>query len=507
MQTPPVDPQTPFTPQVTRPLKPPMPESSPTLVSSPLHAAADPPVATPQFFSPPRTVSFTAASADDDTAFFEHLLEDSDEDEVTSSLMSSAAKGPAAPHPQLVSAPAAFGQGSVPGGSMQSFASPPRVPTGPPPFVPPQVQVSEQPSLVSPGPIPFGPVSPPEALQYTQHGGCLRSRNTGQVKLRVCRGRMPSQARRGRSVRGSNWWRVAWRGLLLPEISPRRALRSQTPSCRLQPPPARTTPLGRTALNWNFPTPRGEEDVDFFAASTSPGAQEQQAPLPSFPAVDWQQPSAQPGGHLPSAWPHEPAPPPPVATHSFPPDDDVSFFNQETPKGSQAPTPQAPNPFSNGPFSDARPYEPAPPNTATGPPVSTWTYPVPSQGGGASFFEPAAAIQPAASTLPIPSQPHAPNHMGSVQGPPFAPPSATPGAAPGPAQGEAWAAYHAPPGPVNVPHAAPGVLGTPASGSNASPGTSDAQQSAPAACARRAGRVPRAFRGVSRAAPESTQAV
>ncbi|GAQ78521.1 hypothetical protein KFL_000140410 [Klebsormidium nitens] len=461
MQTPSIAPEPALTPQTASLPNPPKPETSETLGPSP-------PPAVPQFFSPPR-VSLSVASADDDTAFFEQLLEDSDEDEVTSSAMSSLPLGQGVARPQLGGASAGPPpeQGST---AMHSFSTPPRAPHA---VSLPQVHVTEHPPAVSPGPIPFGPVSPPELAHFTQHGQGLgqdygsadgepKAEGHSIEKAAGAFGSGIQLGETGAAVESS----ATGPAPVPPQIG-------IAPPQIAMPPPMQTSP-GQNAGSWNFPTPRGEEDVDFFASATPSGVQPQQeqqgvpsSPLPSFPSVDWQQPSSQAGGHFPSAWPHEAHPPnaggvqpafqpgghfpnawpqEPVRPQPFgaafsPQEDDVSFFNQDTPKDSQAKAIHPPPPFSNGPFSDAQPQPIAPAHFPTRPQetVSMPSFGFPSPGGdeGALFFEQAAATPPAISTPPPHFLSQPPLQSPSPDLPTLAPPSHIPGPVPSSFQGPA----------------------------------------------------------------------
>lgn len=446
MQTPSVAPETALTPQTASLPEPPKPEIPQTLAPSP-------PPAVPQFFSPPR-VSLSVASADDDTAFFEQLLEDSDEDEVTSSAMSSLPLGMGA----LGGAPAVSLQAQGPA-AMPSFSTPPRAPDA---FPRPQVQVTEHPPAVSPGPIPFGPVSPPEPARFTQHGQTL-GQGYGVVGvehkaeghgIESVAGPFGLGVQLGQnSIAGKSDESSAIGG---PPDTPQNGTTFGIAPPQIAMPPDVQTSPGQNVAPWTFPTPRGEEDVDFFASTTPPGLQsqpEQQSPppspLPSFPAVDWQQPSAQPGGHFPGAWPHEFHPPegvhpdsqlggqnsnpwPQEPIHSQPfgasfpaQDDDISFFNQETPTGSQAPAFPPPPPFSNGPFPDAQPHHIAPTHLPTRPQetvsIPSFGFPSPNGDEGALFFEQAAATPPASPTPPPPFLSHPPTWSDGTPAPVSAP--------------------------------------------------------------------------------------
>jgi hypothetical protein len=347
------------------------------------------------FLSPTRSISFGLASADDDTAFFEQLLEDSDEDEVTSS------------RPEVTSSRSAFtlGTGPVQHGVLgQAIAAHFGQDKGPPPagsparppievFSPPQVQVTEVSSPASIGAVPFGPVSPPEFSQQAE--------GVGQgFKPEFDSGSAP-KGLRSEGVGGAfgSDVPVVQRSAVGSNKPPPVSHLGSAPLAVAVPPNTHDSPA-QNAQSWNFPTPRGEEDIEFFAAVTPQGGQPQQAispTLPSFPPVEWQQQSQQqPGVPVASNW-VAPAGP---SAWAYPPsqDDDVSFFNQDTPKGFEAPQSFPAPPLSSNPFLGSGGVANTDPTgqAFVSAPPSSWSFPSPvGADDEASFFEQAAATPPA----------------------------------------------------------------------------------------------------------------
>lgn len=399
-------------------------ETPQALVSPPQQPSliANPPAT---FLSPTRSISFGLPSADDDTAFFEQLLEDSDEDEVTS-------------RPEVTSSRSSFtlGTGPVQHGVLgQAIAAQFGQGKGPPPagsparppievFSPPQVQVAEVYPTASSGAVPFGPVSPPEFSQQAEGVGQGFEPEFGS-------GSAPKGLRSEGlgGAFGSDVGMVESSAVGSNKPPPVSHLGS-APLAVAVPPNMHDSP-GQNALSWNFPTPRGEEDSEFFAAATPQGGQPQQAvspaSLPSFPPVEWQQPSQQQSGGPVAS--HRVAPAGPSAW-AYPPcqDDDVSFFNQDTPKGFEAPQSFPPPPLSSNPFlgSGGNPNSDPTGQAFVSAPPSSWSFPSPvGADDEVSFFEQAAATPPAVPAqtfgqgpeqMPEPLAPPPVNQIG-VQGP------------------------------------------------------------------------------------------
>jgi hypothetical protein len=419
------------------------------------------------FLSPTRSISFGLASADDDTAFFEQLLEDSDEDEVTS-------------RPEVTSSRSSFtlGTGPVQHGVLgQAIAAQIGQDKGPPPagsparppievFSPPQVQVAEVSPTASIGAVPFGPVSPPEFSQQAESFGQGFKPDFGSGTASKGLGSEGLGEASGSNVR------VVERSAVGSTKPPPASQLGSAPLAVAVPANMHDSP-GQNAQSWNFPTPRGEEDIEFFAAATPQGGQPQQAvspTLPSFPPVEWQQPNQQqPGGPVASNW-VAPAGP---SAWAYPPsqDDDVSFFNQDTPKGFEGPQSFSPPPLSSNPFlgsggvakadSTGQAFVSAPP--------SSWSVPSPvGANDEASFFEPAAASPPA---VPAQTLGQEPGQMTE----PLAPPPVNQVGVRGPEQGG-----ERQPGRAEVSNfaeksqvAESGVSDVSPGGSDASPGVSD----------------------------------